>query len=405
MPMLKPAPMVVEQVPVSGMSLAEVNGLLQKQRSQIVGEFEVRLKQGDSQMFAEVNTMLQKQYLCIKRDVAAMVQREQAQLQQTRASIFEEVQIKIQQDRTSILPQVQSLLDQARMPIMEEVRGMIQSERCYVLDAMKDLVQEQLATLSDSTNSEMSRMVTMINAVSTACEEHLVRLEGTYGTCAMALQEVKQDLVDGVVSTRLSCLEVSCTTATTMLQDLRQELSEVTSRANGLTAEQEDVGAKLNGYAASVYACSLRVNEVVVDLQQERVSISAQQSDVLERQRAEQRNSTMRAIADGQAQVSANVDVALAQLEKSRSLDFQELTQLVKGEGQARADIEQVLDAQGTEAQTLKDRLTSLEKFSQEFQSEVQDWMISCRKNIKRGGGPQSLDRYRELLSLREFRE
>merc|ERR1712166_549959 len=101
----------------------------------------------------------------------------------------------------------------------------------------------------------------------------------------------------------MSNLEVNCTTATTMLQDLRQKLSEVTSRANGLTAEQEDLGAKLNGYAANVDACSLRVNEVVVDLQVERVSISGQQSDVLERQRAEQSNSTIRAIADGQAQV------------------------------------------------------------------------------------------------------
>lgn len=391
------------QAQTAGVTFQEVQAMLQQHRSQTMQELQAALLQERARTLPEVNVMLQKQYLCIKREVEAKLQQERTQT--------------LQQDHTLLLSEVQKRMQQENAATMEKVRTEVQAsfhdERSYIFKTMQDLMQQQLTTLSDSTNAELKRLETMIGIASVAFDEQVVRLESNYNTHASMLQDLKQDtqeLAKAIDTDRLARTEADRTGAGATLQDVRQTLSGMESRVLCLTAGHDDLNEKLVSHAAhhedryqsllmTVDGHTAKVNEAHA-----RASELVQQSDLVSDFVGQHKEEVMNVISDVQAQVDRSLKATLDQLENARALDCQELTQLVRAEVQARGNLEQALEGQGLESRKLKDRLVAVEKFSEEFAGEVENWMVSVKKNSKRGAEPQSLDRYREIISMREFR-
>merc|ERR1719199_2218850 len=146
--------------------------MFQQQRTQISQELQGKIKEETLAILPEVNVMLQKQYLCLKRDVEARCQREQAEMQQMRALVQQEAQAFVANERTLMLPEIQ----QNRASTMEEVQAMVRNERLYTFEAMQEIMKQQLTTIVDATNSELGRLVTMVNAVSSGFEERVIQL-------------------------------------------------------------------------------------------------------------------------------------------------------------------------------------------------------------------------------------
>jgi len=427
----------------AGLTLVEVQGMLKVHHTQMMAELQAKLQQERSCLLPEVNTMLQKQYICIKKDVETKIQQERAKVIELRSNLLNEAlgqtHAQLQQNRMEVLQEAQTLveqvtsqafvLQQVRAPILGEVQSMMQMERAQVFQNMQELMQQQLTTLSDSTATELGRMVTMVNAVQAACDEQVKRLDANSSTLLSNMEDLKQDVAQNVLVDRLTRIEGELCASTSLHQesernhqDMRENLSGVESRILSLTVAHEDHLGQFQDHLGNFLEFSsddthltamdghaMKLNEVIASLESDRQSLTARHSQLKEETRAE----TLKAGLEVQSQVNQSVgqvsqtlEAFIAKLEDARASDFQELTQLVKLEGQARSDMKQGLDVQNGETSKLKDRLAALEKFSEEFSGEVQDWMISIKKGTKKSGAePQSLDRYREILSLRgEFR-
>jgi len=423
----------------AGVTLQEVQALLKQHHTEIFQQVQAAFQEERASTLPEVNTMLQKQYVCIKKDVEAKFNQERLKMQELRSMVNQEVQGKLQQDRLMILPEVQAMvkqstvpiMQQARGPIIEEVQGMLQSERAYMFKSMKDLMQQQLSTVADNTTAEFKRIVTMINGVSTTSMETIERLENNYKS---TLQDLNQ-ITAGALADDLARLESDMKqNHSSLAADVKQTHSALESRVCILDTKHQELHGLTRELTGKVSEVGTKVNEANDknmkhdDLHEEHLvnhqnlrrtlsqELTEQQQAAWAQLSASQKECTIEVAEIVQAQLDEALTASIEKLEKARVLDFQELTQLVKGEGQARGDLEQTLeqskDQQGAETRKLKDRLGALEKFSEEFSLEVQHWMCDVKAERKSPDGrgkrsgvePQSLDRYREILSLREFR-
>lgn len=210
----------------------------------------------------------------------------------------------------------------------------------------------------------------MINAISTACDERLELLESSCAACTSLLNELNE----GDTTERVARLDCNHNAMTAMVQELRQDFGDMNSRVSGHDSD-------IAGHHQNLAMMS-KVNDVVTDLHKDVQMCRASLSDVVQpthlARHREEHTSAM-------------------------ALNKEELMKLLLGEREARTNLEEAVVAVGTETRRLKDKVAGLDKLSEELSGEVQ----FCTASIRRGPKPsnanrQSLDRYREILSLRE---
>jgi hypothetical protein len=463
----------------SPLRFQEMQSLLQQHRTDLFQELQIKFGQERARLLPEVNTMLQKQYLYVKREVESKIKQEREQvLAATEKVAQERVAAEVQMQLQTLLQQpavVSPVAHQAHVASMLEVTEVLNKERSYLMNATKDLMQQQITLhfdnnrshtfkaiqdfvqqhitkLSDSMKSELASLLSKINNVSSSCEQHLGELTSNYSTCLSTLQELKGSeggSVKGVLIDRLTQIEGERAAATGAVQDLKLELQEfkdevagdrevtmgaledvrlsvdgVDLRVSGYTMTQNEIAEKVAALgdesqirqnsiislATSLDQQSTKIGEVFEEIETQRklfadlgTSLSAQTTgltNIVAEQKEEQQIIQSRCI-----EVQSQVTEVQSQVEQSLQARQADL-QVTQSTEQDRGDLDKALNAQGIETRMLNDRLTALEKASEEFSDEVQEWMSGAGQGLKRGKkgqrAGQSLDRYREILSLRE---
>jgi len=253
----------------------------------------------------------------------------------------------------------------------QDVEALMLAERSRIFMAVQDIIGNQLRIHTEAMNQEFSRIVNMINAVSGACDERLVRMDVDLAARATVLQGVKRDL-DGHQS-QIRELFHAKAQAPAGYNEQREEIILMIDQVSKEVRQQyRNFMTGLSAHKES----HERHDQAIADMRREhRNEVNAsleRQADLRDELLAIQARAEKQ-IADLRGQVSQSLQVVrgdiLAEMESFRGLgglsdrlaaaegrteelhralldlNIGELTRLIRNEGSARLELQRDLEA------------------------------------------------------------
>lgn len=276
---------------------------------------------------------------------------------------------QIQENQKAFPPEQPNVVNQGLT--VEQVSVMLQQERSRIYVAMQDIIQQNMKTYSEGPNAELAKIMTMVNAISSTCDERLVRLEVDRAARATTLQGFKRD-IDGLQVQFTEMVQSKSGSSDT----LAKEREEAFLRIDGITKDMRTQYRSLIAGLNAQREDQGKVDQALVELRREQRS----QADKIDQQKDGLLNVQQaivakldKSVTDLRSQVNQSLQAVLAEVESLRSLgsnygtlherssrledkteelyrafldqDIGELTRVVRAESEARVGLSESLDA------------------------------------------------------------
>lgn len=251
--------------------------------------------------------------------------------------------------------------------LQEKVSAMLQQERSSIYVGMQEMIAKSMKSYSESINAEFTKVMSMVNAVSTSCDERLVRLEVDRAARSTTLQGYKRD-IDGMQQ-QISELTQSKSMGSDFLAKEREDLLvRVDSSNKDFRSQYRSLVASINSQRED----QAKVDQALVELRNEQRSLQyrlEQKNNELVIQHQGLQTKCEKSVGDLRMQVNQSLQGFFGEVESLRSfgslqdrlvkmedrseelrrtlldLDVVELTRFVRAESQARIGISESLDA------------------------------------------------------------